>query len=271
MMNNTSVKIGALVPVRLASERLPGKALLPIAGRPTITHLLERLFACRYLIPEHVVVCTTEEESDDALVPVVESTGARVFRGSRDDIIDRFYRAVQVFDFDAVIQADGDDPCTDTMYMNLCMERLLADESVDIVVAEGLPLGLASKAFRTSALRKVWEHHLTKQNDTGFIFYFTHTDLCEKHDVSPISPNHQHDTARLTLDYPEDLDFFRALFKELYADGEIFGVEEIVSLLGHRPDLLKLNAGLDEIYWHRTRELVQLDYQVAGKTYEVKV
>ena len=171
------MKVGALVPVRLGSERLPKKALLPIVGRPMITHLLDRLFSSRYLTPDRVVVCTTEEESDDPLVPVVEATGARVFRGSRDNIIDRFYHAMEVGEFDAVVQADGDDPCTDTLYMDLCMDRLLADKSLGIVVAEGLPLGLASKAIRASAIQTVWEHHLTEQNDTGFILYFTRTGL----------------------------------------------------------------------------------------------
>jgi len=265
------MKIGALVPVRLASERLPGKALLPIVGRPMIAHLLDRLFASRYLSPERVVVCTTEDGSDDPLVPAVEATGAHVFRGSRDDIVDRFHRAVEAFGFDAVIQADGDDPCTDTLYMDLCMDRLLADDSLGIVVAEGLPLGLASKAIRASAVRTVWEHHLSERNDTGFIIYFTRTGLCKKGVVRPISPGHQHDTARLTLDYPEDLAFFRALFKELYREGEVFGVEEIVSLLRQRPDLLAMNACLDERYWQRTRELAQLQYRVGDKTYTVEV
>ncbi len=262
--------IGALVPVRLASERLPGKALLPIAGRSTIAHLLDRLFASRYLAPERVVVCTTTEAGDDPLVPVVEATGARVFRGSRDDIIDRFYQATETFGFDAVIQADGDDPCTDTTYMDLCMDRLLEDDALGIVVADGLPLGLASKAIRASAIRTVWQHHLTQRNDTGFIYYFTRTGLCGQDTVRALSPHHRHDTARLTLDYPEDLTFFRALFDELYREGETFGVAEIVRLLRDRPDVAAINAGLDERYWQRTRERAQLEYQVAGRAYKVE-
>jgi spore coat polysaccharide biosynthesis protein SpsF len=265
------MRIGALIPVRLASERLPNKALLPIAGRPMITHLLDRVFASRHLTRDRVVVCTTEEKSDDPLVSVVEATGARIFRGSRDDIVDRFYRAVQWAGFDAVIQADGDDPCADPLYMDLCMDRLLIEGSLGIVVAEGLPLGLASKAIRTSAIETVWKHHVTERNDTGFILYFTRTGLCKKDTIYPISPDHQHETARLTLDYPDDLTFFRTLFKELYREEEIFGVEQIVSLLRRRPDLVTINAGLSVEYSQRTRERAQLEYRVAGKAYKVEV
>ena len=208
-----AMRLGALVPVRLASERLPGKALLSIVGRPVITHLLDRLYRSRYLRPSDVVVCTTQDASDDPLVPVVEAAGAQVFRGSREDLIDRFRNAVRAFGFDAVIQADGDDPCADPLYMDLCMERLLTDESLGIVVPQGLPLGLASKAIRASAIERVWEAHLSKRNDTGFIYYFTRTALCKSAIVAPMGPDHQHDTARLTLDYPEDLAFFRAVFR----------------------------------------------------------
>ncbi len=189
------MKIGALVPVRLSSQRMPGKALMPIMGRPAILHLLDRLFASRYLRPRDVILCTTNDKSDDPLTSVAESVGARVFRGSCDNIIDRFNSAVAEFEFDALIQADGDDPCSDTMYMDLCMDRLLAEPELDIVLTEGLPLGLGSKAIRASAVRTVWRNHLTHQNDTGFIYYFTRTGLCRAASIKPLRPEHVHETA----------------------------------------------------------------------------
>jgi spore coat polysaccharide biosynthesis protein SpsF len=263
------MKIGALVPVRLSSQRMPGKALMPIAGRPAILHLLDRLLASRHLKPQDVILCTTTDSSDDPLIPVVESVGARVFRGSRDDIIDRFHSAVAEFAFDAVIQADGDDPCSDTTYMDLCMDRLLAEPQLDIVLTEGIPLGLGSKAIRASAIRTVWNHHLTQQNDTGFIYYFTRTGLCKTARIPPLKPEHIHDKARLTLDYPEDLAFFEVVFSELYKERTTFGIEEIVLLLRRRPELLGLNSMVDEEYWKRTHQLAQLEYQKDGKILKI--
>lgn len=255
--------------MRLSSQRMPGKALTPIAGRPSILHLLDRLFASRYLEPSNVVLCTTTGESDDPLVSLAQSVGARSFRGSRDNIIDRFHSAVAEFGFDAVIQADGDDPCSDTTYMDLCMERLLSTPELGIVVTEGLPLGLGSKAIRSSAIRTVWENHVTGQNDTGFIYYFTKTGLCNMASVKPLTPDHVHERARLTLDYPEDLAFFEALFKELYRENEVFGIGEIVSLLRRQPQLIGINSKVDEQYWKRTRQLAQLEYRVGGKVLKI--
>ncbi len=264
-----SMKIGALVPVRLSSQRMPTKALMPIMGRPVILHLLDRLFASRYLKASDVIVCTTTESSDDPLIPIVESVGARVFRGSRDDIIDRFNSAVTEFGFDAVVQADGDDPCSDTMYMDLCMERLLADPELGIVLTEGLPIGLGSKAIRASAIRTVCQNHVTEQNDTGFIYYFTRTGLCKAARVGPVKSDHVHEKARLTLDYPEDMAFFEALFAELYDPKTVFTIDAIVSLLRRRPELVEINSGLDEEYWKRTHQLAQLEYRKEGKILKI--
>ena len=265
------MRIGALVPVRLGSERLPGKALLPIADRPVIAHLLDRVLASRHLSPDRVVVCTTREASDDPLVEAVRGTGAQVFRGSRDNILDRFAGAVEAFGFDAVVEADGDDPCVDPGYMDRCLDALLADESLGVVTVQGLPLGLSSNALRASALRTVREHCLTEQNDTGFMYYFTRTGLCRHATLSPVSEAHRHDAARLTLDYPEDLDFLRALFGELYVPGEVFGVEAIVGLLRRRPDLLAINEGLNERFWERTREKAKLEYRRDGVVRRIEV
>lgn len=265
------MKIGALIPVRLGSERLPGKAMLPIADRPVVAHLLDRVFASRYLSPDRVVVCTTLEQSDDPLVDVVQAAGARVFRGSRDNILDRFAGAVEAFGFDAIVEADGDDPCVDPGYMDRCMDALLEDESLGMVTVQGLPLGLASNAIRASALHTVREHCLTEQNDTGFIYYFTRTGLCRHAALSPVSEAHRHETARLTLDYPEDLEFLRALFWELYVPGRVFGIEEIVNLLRQRPDLLAINAGLNERFWERTRERAKLEYRRDGVVRRIEV
>lgn len=265
------MRIGALVPIRLASERLPGKQLKPIAGRPAVHHLLDRMYASRYLAPERVVVCTTEDPSDDALVPVVESYGARVFRGSRDDIVDRFHRATENFGFDAVLQADGDDPFTDTGYMDFCMDQLLADDKLDLCRCEGLPLGLNSKAIRARAIRRVRQHRITEKNDHGFILLFTETGLCSTATISPVTPAHRHATARITLDYADDLRFFNELHAAASQLNPRFTVAEIVAALRANPALVDINAHLNQAYQQRTEALLDLKYRRAGRVHTLGV
>lgn len=245
--------IGTLIPIRLGSSRLPQKALRKIAGRPAVHHLLDRCFASRYAT--QVIVCTTNEQTDDALVPVVEERGASVFRGHKDDLIDRLYHAAATYGLDVILQVDGDDICTDTTYMDLCTERLLAT-GADVVYAEGLPLGLSTRVVRAAALRAVFNSYVPGRNDTGFMYYLTRSGMFSVETIHPISDDHVHPTARLTLDYEEDLAFFRAIFDRLYKPNAVFEVGEICRLLRSEPELLALNSGLDERYWERTRDLV---------------
>jgi spore coat polysaccharide biosynthesis protein SpsF len=265
------MNIGALVPIRLASERLPGKQLKPIAGRPAVLHLLERLFASRHLSPDRVVVCTTQESSDDALVPVVESSGARIFRGSRDDIIDRFHCATKLHGFDAVLQVDGDDPFTDTGYMDFCMDHLLAEEQLDVCLCRGLPLGLNSKAIRARAIHRVREHRISEKNDHGFILLFTETGLCSTATIEPLTPAHRHATARITLDYPEDLTFFNELHAAAARLHPRFTVAEIVAALRANPSLVDINAHLSAAYEQRSQDLLDLKYRREGRIHSLGV
>src|SRR3954470_501995 len=150
------MKIGAVIPVRLGSERLPGKQLKDICGRPAIYHLLDRVAACSHIANlRHVVVCSTVDASDDPIVPIVEAYGCSVYRGPIDDLIRRLADAIAAHGFDAVIQADGDNLCAATEYMNLTMDRLRADPSLDVVSTVGLPLGINTKSFTHKGMDKV--------------------------------------------------------------------------------------------------------------------
>ncbi len=259
--------IGALIPIRLASERLPGKAIRQICGRPVVHHLLDRVCASRYIDdPKRVVVCTTEDPSDDPLVAIVEAYGASVFRGSRDDIILRFHDAMAAFGFDVVIQVDGDDPLTETLYMDRTMDALLGDPALGIVTCEGLPLGTASKSFSRMAMDKVMQHYRSGQNDTGFIYFFTKTGLFKTGTVKVAGPEHVNDKIRLTLDYEEDFALFSRIFETLFQPGKVFGLEEVIALAARQPELMEINGNLDEQYWQRTREKVKLEYQDGSGT-----
>ncbi|MBO8132048.1 MAG: hypothetical protein H0Z29_11150 [Candidatus Marinimicrobia bacterium] len=265
-------KIGALIPIRLTSERLPNKAIKILCGKPVVCHLLDRVFNSKYLTKENVVVCTTNDVSDDPLVEIVKSYGASVYRGSRNDIIKRFYDAINEFNFDYVIEINGDNITAEPRYMDLTMEKLISYNTLDIVTCYSLPLGVGSQSFSMNAIKKVYKRYKTKRNDTGFIYYFTKTGLCKHLDIEPISKNHIYDNIRLTLDYPEDFEFFKVIFGELYKEGEIFHFDDILNLIKKRPEIVKINNFLEKKYWKRTKAKVSLEYiDEKGKINEIKL
>lgn len=256
---------GIIIPIRLASERLPNKAIMEICGKPIVCHLLDRAYQCSFIrSKKQVVVCTTENVDDDQLVKIVQDYGASVFRGSTNDIIKRFYDAIVSFSFDAVIQIDGDDPFCDPLYMDLTMQNLIDDPTLDIVTCEDLPLGIAPKSFTRSAMEKVYKSYKTTANDTGFIYYFTKTNICNNKIIKPIKKNHILHSARLTLDYPEDFTLFEQIFERLYEEKTIFTLDDIIDLLRSNPELLKININMNEVYWQRTKEKANLTYDDGG-------
>lgn len=267
------MKIGALIPVRLASERLPGKAIIEVEGKPLVCHLLDRVFASKHILEKRdVIVCTTKDPSDDKLTEIVEAYGASIFRGSTDDIIKRFYDAIEMYGLDYILQVDGDDILCATEYMDLTMDALLEDDSLDIVTCEGLPLGIASKSFNRRAMKRVYASYKTGKNDTGFIYYFTKTGLCTQKIIIPVSQAHILDQARLTLDYASDLEVFTTIIKSLETTGDLLSFEKIIEHLKKYPEVMKINGDLEEEYWQRTREKARLSYvDDEGKNLNIKL
>jgi len=231
------------------------------AGRPIVHHLLDRVVACRNIASKaDVVICTTEASVDDPLVDAVDEYGASVFRGNKDDLIKRFKDGADYFGFDIILQVDGDDPLADTQYMDLTIEALLEDRSLDAAVSIGLPFGINVKSFTRAALDKVYAHYKSEQNDTGFALYFIKSKLCRCREIPPVSAAHIYKEARLTLDYDEDLEVFRHIFDALYVPGQVFGLEEVVRYLKSAPEVVAINNGLQDGYMDRSREKLDIEY-----------
>jgi spore coat polysaccharide biosynthesis protein SpsF len=255
------MKIGALIPIRMSSERFPGKALANICGRPMCYHLFDRVAASSFILdPLEIVVCTTDHPSDDILVQVALDYGVSVFRGDRNDIIKRLNDAIKKFGFDAVIQVDGDDPLSSTEYMDKTMSVLQADSSIDIVTVSGLPLGCAVKSFTAIGMSKVYSRYKTANNDTGFIYFFTKTGFCNHLDIKCENPNHMHENARLTFDYPADFFVINSIITALYQNQKVPSLSEVVEFLHLNPKVVAHNQSVDEEYWQRTAEKAQLLY-----------
>ena len=256
------MKIGALIPIRLDSERLPGKALKLIKDRPIVHHLLDRVRHSQYITSsKDIVICTTNEKIDDPLIKSVQDYGASTFRGNKNDLIKRFKDATDHFKFDIILQIDGDDPVVDPDYMDLTIGALLKNQTLDASVTIGLPFGTNVKSFTKTALEKVYSCYQSKQNDTGFALYFTKSNFCKCLEIEPSNTHHILNTARLTLDYEEDLLAFEKIFDALYEPNEIFHLKEIITFLKENPTIMKINNSLQEINMNRTRKKLDIEYE----------
>jgi spore coat polysaccharide biosynthesis protein SpsF len=264
------VSIGALIPIRLDSTRLPHKALQDIEGVSAVQRLVTQIVACGHMGRERIVICTTERPQDDALVSVAATLGVGLYRGNTDDLIDRMYHASLEYHLDVILQVDGDDICADPQYMSMCLESVLRDNAEVACCGEGLPLGAASKAFRFACLETIFKSYIPGQNDTGFGYYLTKSGIFKLASIPVLNSQHVMPDLRLTLDYPEDLALFRAIIRDLRGSADVaVEVGEICALVRSNPELKRMNADLDRGYWERTREIMSrhpLRLRVGGET-----
>jgi spore coat polysaccharide biosynthesis protein SpsF len=100
-----------VIQARVGSTRLPGKVMMPLAGRPLLFRMIERVLAAR--TPSDVVVATTADRGDDAIVEIAEAAGVSCVRGHPTDLLDRHYAAGLASRADVVVKIPSDCPLID--------------------------------------------------------------------------------------------------------------------------------------------------------------
>jgi spore coat polysaccharide biosynthesis protein SpsF len=205
---------GILLQARLASSRLPGKALEPIGARPILEHCLRRLVAAGVA---RVVLATTTRDEDSALCDLAARLGVAVFRGSDTDVLARMVEAAETFDLDPVVRATGDNPAVDIQAPGRTLAALRAAHA-DYACEEGLPYGAAVEAVTRRALqRAALEATLPDDREHVTTWVKRRSDLWNL--VFPAAPVPlRRPDVRVTVDTPGDLAYVRSLFARAGSD-----------------------------------------------------
>ena len=245
-----SARVLTVVQARTGSTRLPGKVLRPVLGRPVLSLMLERV--ARADLSGSIVVATTEDPEDDAIVQLAQDDGFAVFRGSTDDVLDRHYQAARKHDVDWVVKIPSDCPLIDPAVIDTVLAEA-ASGSADFVSnlhPPSWPDGNDVEAMSIEALEVAWrEASTTAEREHTTPFLWDNPDRFEVVNVSwdrDLSMSH-----RWVLDYPEDLEFIAEVFEALYPSDPAFGVEAVLRLLEDRPGLADRNAHLAGVNWYR--------------------
>jgi spore coat polysaccharide biosynthesis protein SpsF len=146
------MRTGAVVQVRMTSERLPGKVLAPLAGRPALEWLLERLEHADEL--DTIVVATSDDPTDDPVAAFAREREASLYRGPLDDVARRIRGAAHEHELDSIVRVTGDAPLLDQRLVDEGV-RTLRREGCDVVTnvrPRSYPPGQSVEVFRTSAL-----------------------------------------------------------------------------------------------------------------------
>ena len=239
------MKTVAIIQARMGSTRLPNKVLMPVLGKPLLGWMLDRIATCTEV--DEVIVATTTDVRDDVIAEFSESVGCRVYRGSEDDVLDRYYQAACLVQPNAVVRLTADCPLLDPQVLAE-MIRMFSEGGLDFLsnsepLPSSWPHGMDVSIVGFDALHKAWQHAVKPSDREHVTFYFWNnpsTFQCKRIE-------HKKDWSgyRITIDYPEDFDVLKAIIEHFGAINSSIvndiSMDDIVNFLDVNPDVFCLN------------------------------
>jgi len=238
-------RVGIVIQARMGSTRLPGKVLESVEGEPLLGHLIRRMKKTKRA--HGVVVATTNLEEDSRILDLSASLGVPCVAGAEDDLLSRYLLAANSHDLDVVVRVTADCPLLDPGVVDSMIDEFLAEGFDFLSNSEPLPAtwpdGMDVSIFTREALiLAVTEARLPSERE-HVTFFFWKSELFKTKRVDLENDLSEY---RLTVDYPEDLDFLRSLSgiaeKELRLGLFELDMETLISILDDYPNLRSING-----------------------------
>jgi spore coat polysaccharide biosynthesis protein SpsF len=243
---NRKENVVAIIQARMAAQRLPGKVLMEIAGKPMLEHVLARVKRARTV--RKVVVATTTDGSDDVVEAFCLANGWDCYRGSMTDVLDRYYQAALQCKADVVVRITADCPLTDPTLIDEVVKELLS-RKVDFAAnrlpppfQRTYPVGLDVEAARFKALERAWQKAKEKFEREHVMPY-----LYEKEGrfrIFVLNCQQNLGSMRWTVDTPEDLELVRRIFAH-FQPRKDFSWLEVLDLFRQEPQLASINSSIN--------------------------
>jgi spore coat polysaccharide biosynthesis protein SpsF (cytidylyltransferase family) len=235
------MRVVAIVQARMGSERLPGKVLLDIAGETMLSRVVLRLRQSKLI--DEVIVATTTNPIDQAIVDEASNLGIRACRGSEEDVLGRYVDAAAFANADVIVRVSADSPFVDPEVTDAVVFAFLsADPPVDYAsnkLQPSFPLGLDVEAFSRDALLRA-ARDATEPYEIAHVTVYMYSRL-DEFTLLPVTSERNLHPLRWTVDTPEDLRFARAVFERLGRRND-FSWKDVVSLIEREPSLAEVNS-----------------------------
>lgn len=235
-----SPKVIAVLQARTSSSRLPGKVLRPLLGRPMLERQIERIRRARSI--SRLVVATGEGPEDNAIDALCAELGVECFRGSLDDVLDRFYRAALPHRPSLVVRLTGDCPLSDPALIDRVVATQVTGgyDYVSNALNPSYPDGLDVEVMTFACLESAWnEARLPSQRE--HVTPFIHSQP-ERFRIGEVRSETDLSGLRWTVDEPADLALVEQIYGELYASRPAFDTADVLALLDRRPELRTCNT-----------------------------
>lgn len=232
----------AILQARMSSSRLPGKVLMPLLGKPMLARQIERVQRSRRI--DQLVIATSTEPADDPIESLSKELSVSCFRGSLEDVLDRFYQAAVPLHPDYIVRLTADCPLADPEVVDAVIGYCI-DKSYDYAsnaLEPTFPDGLDVEAFRFGCLREAWsEAKLPSEREHVTPFIYRRN---RRYRIGSYKGNADLSLLRWTVDEPADFELVARIYAALYPRNPAFTTRDVLDYLDANPALKSLNAGL---------------------------
>ena len=238
--------ICVIIQARVGSTRLPGKVMKQISEKTILIHDLERIKRMETI--DNIIVATTTLKKDDIIVNTVKEYDEKIgiYRGSSEDLLDRYYKAAKEFKADVIVRISSDAPLIDPKISDLVVKTFL-ENNCDYCcnnMPRTYPYGLDTEVFSFESLERAWKEARTPYETEHVTPYIWANP--DKFILLNVENNVDLSNLRWALDYPEDFEFIIEIYKTLYKEGEIFLMQDVLNLLKKEPQLMEINKEIKQ-------------------------
>lgn len=233
----------AVIQARMGSTRLSGKVMLEISGKPVLWHVINRVSKSKLI--DGLVVATTANREDDTIEKFCNQISVTVFRGSEDDVLDRYYQCARKLNIENIVRITADCPLHDPAVIDLVIERYRQGnyDYVSNIDPPTYPDGIDVEVFSFRALDSAWRNaSLVSEREHVTPYIRKHGDLFK---ISNVKNNEDLSSYRWTLDQAEDFEFIQKIYKKFDESNiDEFYTQDIIGLLEKNPELTGINSAI---------------------------
>lgn len=236
--------VNAIIQARCGSTRFPNKVFALIDGKPLLWHVVNRLKYATKI--DDIIVATTVSEKDDKIEEWCKKNNVHCFRGSEENVLNRYYSASEAFPSDYVVRITADDPFKEPKVIDAVITKLI-EEGYDHVtnnLPPSFPEGLDCEAFKKSALdrsEKEAETAFEREHVTQYIYH--HPEIFE---IGNVSNPENLSYLRWTVDKDVDFEMVKAVYAHRNpANKGILLMDEILEILRINPEIEEINSEVE--------------------------
>ena len=235
------MKVTAVIQARMGSTRLPGKVLMDLGGKTVLARVVDRLR--RATLVNEILVATTDSIADDAIIQECRRIDVASFRGSEDDVLDRYYQAALLTTGEGIVRITSDCPLIDAQIADDTIRSFLdlRPDYASNSLQRTYPRGLDTEVMTRDALACAWreaQFPYQRAHVTPYLY-----ENPGRFDILAVKGCFDYSDQRWTLDTPQDLAFIRAVYERLGND-DSFTWHDAMVVLQREPELVELNRGV---------------------------